>query len=99
MARDMGCERIPVTGERDGEDFQTPMFAFQLKVRKMLPLWLWTWLSGVVGKAQETNRVGVLVLKMPGQQDTDALVILRWSDWCDLHGSITAHGARQEEQG
>lgn len=62
------------------------MFAFQFKLRRALPGWLFDWLNGIVGSAQDTRRVGVLVLKTPGMTDADALVVLRWSDWVDLHG-------------
>ena len=88
MARDVGTERIPVTGERCGADFQTEMFAYQLKVRKVIPTWLGEWLSGIRGKASDSRRVGVLVLKRPGERDEDATVCVAWRDWVDLHGEI-----------
>jgi hypothetical protein len=85
MAKDVGCQRIPVTGERHGADFRTALFAYQLKVRRVIPQWLFTWLSGICTTAAP-NRVGVLVLNRPQQPRRDAIVILRWSDWVDLHG-------------
>lgn len=54
MARDVGCERIPVTGERHGADFADGLCVYQLKVRKAIPGWLWDWLEGI--------RTGFLVL-------------------------------------
>jgi hypothetical protein len=85
--RDMGVERQPVTGERDGADNAPhPMFCFQFKLRRMLPAWLFTWLGGIVATAQRAGKVGVLVLKLPRMADADALVVLRWRDWVDLHG-------------
>jgi hypothetical protein len=87
FARDMGCERIPVTGERHGADFVDGIAAYQLKVRRAIPGWLWTWLSGIQATGQRTGKAGVLVLKQPGQRDTDAIVILSWKDWQDLHGT------------
>jgi hypothetical protein len=86
-ARDMGVERIPVTGERDGADCATSLFCIQLKLRRSLPRWLWTWLNGIVGNAEAAGKIGVLVLKKPHQRDVDALVVLRWGDWVQLHGS------------
>ena len=86
MARDVGTERIPVTGERHGADCQNAMFAFQFKLRRSFPDWLWTWLAGIVGSAEASGRVGVLVLKKPRQEDAESLVVLRWKDWVDLHG-------------
>lgn len=81
MAADMGTKRIPCTGERNGSDFETSRFCFQLKVRRMLPKWMWEWLGGIVGKAGEKGKIGILVLRVPRQQDDDALVVLRWRDW------------------
>lgn len=86
MCRSVGTERIPVTGERDGADGQTAMFCYQFKLRDVVPFWIIEWLAGIVNKAIETNRVGVLVLKRPGDLDRDSLVVVRWKDWVDLHG-------------
>lgn len=90
MAKDVGSQRIPVTGERHGADWRCGIGCYQLKVRKMLPSWLWSWLAGIQGAAMREGKVGVLVLKLPRQQDTDALVILSWRDWVSLHGEPTA---------
>lgn len=87
MAKDVGSQRIPVTGERHGADFADALCCYQLKVRKSLPSWLWTWLAGIVGAGKRSGRIGVLVLKQPRQRDDEALVILRWKDWRDLHGT------------
>lgn len=89
QCRDMGTERIPVTGDRDGADGATAMFCFQFKLRRTLPVWLWEWLDGIVAHAELRGKVGVLVLKRPRQRDADALVVLRWKDWLDLHGKAT----------
>lgn len=86
MARDVGTERIPVTGERHGADFADGIACYQLKVRRAIPSWLWDWLSGIRGAGQRAGKAGVLVLKHPRQQDTDALVVLTWADWVSLHG-------------
>jgi len=84
--RDFGEQRIPVNGEWHGPDGVTAMFAFQFKLRRALPTWLFEWLNGIVAAAQRRGLVGVLVLKTPGMEDRDALVLLRWCDWVDLHG-------------
>ena len=86
FARDVGVERKPCDGSRDGADFEDRVFVYQVKVRRSIPLWLWTWLSGILQTAHKTDRVGVLVLKHPRQQDKDAVVIVSWDDWVDLHG-------------
>lgn len=86
MARDVGTERIPVTGiDRHGADFANPRFAFQLKVRRMIPAWLSAWLCGICGSAELAGKIGVLVVKRPGERDEDAVVLMRWKDWLALH--------------
>lgn len=87
FARDVGSERKPCDGSRDGADFADGIACYQLKVRRSIPAWLWTWLTGIQGTARATNRAGVLVLKHPRQEDTDAVVVLSWRDWVSLHGS------------
>ena len=85
MCRDMGVERQAVTGERDGADNAPhPVFCFQFKLRKALATCLWDWLSGIRATAQRQGKTGVLVVKRPRQQDTEALVILSWGDWIEL---------------
>ncbi len=86
MARDVGSERIPVTGERAGADFEDGVAVYQLKVRKTIPSWLWEWLTGIQGAGLSKRKAGVLVLKRPRERDEDAVVILSWRDWVDLHG-------------
>jgi hypothetical protein len=88
FARDVGRERKPCDGSRAGADFEDAMFCYQLKVRRVLPAWLWTWLRGVQSTGGSSARIGrVLVLKHPRQADAEALVVLSWRDWRDLHGS------------
>lgn len=88
-ASDLGVRRIPVTGERHGADFLDGVAAYQLKVRRAFPVWLFAWLAGIVATASVTGRVGVLVLNRPHSPRRDALVCLRWSDWVALHGTPT----------
>jgi hypothetical protein len=96
LAADCGGRRIPVTGiDRNGADVTHPLFHFQLKLRKSIPVWLWGWLAGIVGTATDAGKIGVLVLKRPRQRDTEALVVLRWADWVALHGT----NAQPEGQG
>ena len=40
MARDVGVERIPVTGERHGADFEDGIACYQVKCRRVIPGWL-----------------------------------------------------------
>jgi hypothetical protein len=90
FARDVGTERKPCDGSRAQADFEDYLCCYQLKVRRMLPAWLWRWLLGVQATAARTDRVGVLLLKLPRQQDSDALVVMSWRDWRDLHGTPRA---------
>lgn len=85
----MGVERQPNTGERGGSDSAPhPMFCFQFKLRKNVPAFVFEWLGGIVATAMRRNKIGVLVMKQPGMRDEESLVVLRWKDWCDLHGTM-----------
>lgn len=79
-------QRIPVTGERDGADVLSPMFAYQVKSRRRHPRWLTEWVAGITGAS--APKIGVVVLHTPGHEVDDALVVLRFKDWVDLHGSV-----------
>lgn len=99
LAADVGVARIPVTGiDRDGADIEDAMFAYQVKSRRSLPSWLWAWLRGIVGTAKAKGKTGVLVLHQPGQDRAEALVVLRWADWRDLHGTVEADGFTPAER-
>ena len=77
IAADLGGRRIPVTGlDRAGTDVEHSLFCVQAKLRRSLPAWLFTWLAGIVATAANTDRVGILVLKVPRMRDTEALVVL-----------------------
>jgi len=90
IAKDLGGRRIPVSGiNRDEADIETPLFNVQAKLRRSLPAWLWRWMRGIVSTTP-APKVGILVLMTPGQDQKDALVVLRYADWCDLHGQPTA---------
>jgi hypothetical protein len=88
MSKDMGTTRIPVTGERHGADADNGMFCFQFKLRRCIPAFLFAWLGGIVATAARRDKVGVLVVKTPRMRDEESLVIVRWKDWCDLHGTM-----------
>ncbi len=89
MARDVNTERIPVTGERHGADFEDAIACYQLKVRKSIPGWLWDWHSGICETGKRKDKAGVLVLNHPRQDRAKALVVLTWDAWRDLHGTPT----------
>jgi hypothetical protein len=97
VAADLGGQRIPVTGvDRDGADVLTPMFHVQIKLRKCLPQWLWSWLGGIVADAAPHGRIGLLVLKQPRQRDADGLVVIRYADFVDLCGRIDSEAVEGE---
>jgi len=80
--------RIPVTGERDGADVETPVFCVQVKRRRSFPLWLDVWMSGICHTARRRNKTGILVLVHPGKHATNSVVCLRMSDFVDLCGPL-----------
>ena len=84
----LGTTRIPVTGERDGADFETPMFCFQAKKRKTFPGYVAEWLEAIRRKAATRSpaKTGVVILQQPRGQDLDALVVVSLRDWLELHG-------------
>jgi hypothetical protein len=90
LARDVGVERIPVTGANADRDFEDGIACYQAKCGYKQPSYLLEWLSGICGTAQRIDKVGVVVWKPKGKQDIDALVFLRWKDWVDLHGTPNA---------
>ncbi len=70
LARLLGTERIPVTGERAGADFETPLFAFQAKKRATVPGYLAEWLDGI--RAARPDKVGIVIMQLPRRPDCDA---------------------------
>lgn len=92
LARDMGRQRIPVTGERCGADFEDGMFVYQAKLGRKMPSYLRAWLVGIraAGAVRRPEKVGVVVWKPKHAEDADAVVMLAWGDWVALHGSVSA---------
>jgi hypothetical protein len=85
LARQLGTHRIPVTGERAGADFRDGLFAYQAKLGRRCPAYLREWLAGIVAAGERRGLVGVVVWKPKGTRDRDALVVLRFADWRELH--------------
>lgn len=93
VSRDHGVERQPITGERDGSDAMPhPLFCFQMKLRKAIPKCIREWSDSIHRSAQKSGKCGVLIVKEPGKHDDNALVIVRYRDWVDLHGSVGVDG-------
>lgn len=68
------------------------MFDYQVKLRKSIPVWVRQWLDGIQGTASARGKTGILVLKRPGERDEDAVVVLSWRDWVELHGTPNEGG-------
>ncbi len=77
---------------------KTEQYFYQLKVRKELPAWLFTWLGGIVASAKPSGATGVLVLNRPHSPRRQALVILQWSDWVDIVGTPEVPADCDEEE-
>ena len=91
VAADLGGRRIPVTGiDRDGADVRSARFSVQVKLRKALPAWLFSWLSGICETATADGRMGILVLRKPRQEDVDGLVVMRYGDFIELTKALDA---------
>ena len=100
VSRDHGVERQPVTGERDGSDCQEhPMFVLQMKLRKAIPKSIREWSDSIHRTAQRVKKIGVLIVKEPGKLDDNALVIVRYRDWVDLHGTSSQQREGKPEVG
>ena len=92
-------KRRPVTGlDRNDGDVYTPMFEIQCKCRRGQPSYLDEWLSGICATAKARGKIGVVIWKTPGQgkPDGDALVIMRFRDFVDLHGTPEASDHAEE---
>ena len=90
VAKRVGGKRIPVTGERDGADIQAGPFCYQAKLRRGQPEYLRDWLRGIVAAGERSGTTGVVVWKVPGARDDDAVVVLRLRDWQSWHGDDQA---------
>ena len=87
LAKALGGQRIPVTGiGRADRDVEAGMFYYQAKLRKAIPKCIRAWSDGICATAKRDNKIGILIMKEPGLHDANALVVLRYQDWLDLHG-------------
>ena len=86
VARLLGTQRIPVTGERAGADCRTAMFAVQIKKRATVPGYLTRWVDGIRQSASPHGLTGIVVMQLPHRADLDSLVVLSLRDWIELHG-------------
>lgn len=90
--------RIPVTGiDRAGADVVTPMFVVQSKHGRNRPTYLQEWLSGICGQAGPAQ-VGIVIWCANGERLADGIVLMKMSDFTDLHGRLEQM-ANGEEKG
>ena len=87
LAHRLGGRRIPCTGEKDGVDVDAGPFCYQAKLRRGVPSYLRSWLSGIVEAGARKGSIGIVIWKAPNARDDDAVVILRLADWEALHGN------------
>jgi hypothetical protein len=89
LARDVGSQRIPVTGERAGSDFEDGACCYQAKLGRKMPDYLRDWLAGIraAGASRRPEKIGAVVWKPKHSQDADAVVLVSWHDWVALHGA------------
>ena len=63
---------------------QTPLFRYQIKSRQGIPSYVRQWLRAAQG--DDGERIGVLIWQEPHKADAEALVVVRFADWVELHG-------------
>src|SRR2546429_406493 len=89
LGHDGGTERVPVNGRHAGDgDFETALFVFQAKHRRNeFPVTIARWLERVqaAAAARDPAKIGVVVIQRPRGRRSEALVVLSWKDWLDLH--------------
>ena len=94
VAKAIGGQRIPVTGiDRHGADVQHELFAVQVKHGRRRPQHLRDWLDGICGQAH-AGQVGIVVWADNNERLGDAVVLMRFSDFQDLHGSPSSEEGR-----
>ena len=89
MAKALGVERIPVSGrqkDKHGADFQDGLVMYQAKQGYDQPGYILGWLRGICTTAEKHNKLGAVVWKKKGKGMEDAVVVIRFEDWVQLHG-------------
>ena len=90
LAKRVGGKRVPSPARRDGADVVAGPFVYQAKLRRGMPSYLREWLRGIVAAGERSGATGIVVWKIPGARDDDAVVVLRLRDWQDWHGNDQA---------
>jgi hypothetical protein len=85
VAKLLGGQRIPVTGERDGVDVRSPAFVVQVKHGRRRPGYLAQWVRGIRQQATPTQ-TGIVVWCDNREPLAEALVVMQMADFVALHG-------------
>ncbi len=88
IAARLGGKRIPVTGERAGADFETPLLCGQTKLGRNMPAYLDEWLVGIRQAAAKKGKLGLVIWKPRGRRDDKAVVVMSLRDFEELHGRV-----------
>lgn len=76
--------RIPVMGQEvDGRDVESKCGRFDYQAKRVLsaPKTVRAWLDGIRRTAAPRNRIGLVVIKAPGEDRAESMVVLQASDW------------------
>lgn len=76
--------RIPVMGQEvDGRDVESRCGRFDYQAKRVLsaPKTVRRWLDGIRMTADRRDRIGLVVIKAPGEDRAEAMVVLQASDW------------------
>lgn len=93
VAKVLNGKRIPVTGiDRHGADVVTPLLHVQVKHGRRRPAFLAEWLDGICGTAEACGKIGMVVWSANREPQGDAIVMLKLSDFEQLHGKVQAQG-------
>jgi hypothetical protein len=91
ICRHHGVERKPLPGRQTdkfgADNEEHPLFVIQCKLDKRLPDYISDVVRGTAAKAHEGGKVGIVVWKRPEVRDDNAVVMLRYADWRELHGA------------
>lgn len=96
VAARLGGKRVPING-RKGADVAHPLFALEVKERRRpMPLEIRAAVAQAVGGAS-SGQLPVVVFHHAGDRHDEDLVVMRLSDFEDLHGLLSQVGSRKEE--
>ncbi len=85
IARQLGGQRIPVSGRAGQPDIRHPWLSIEVKHRRRLPRWLLTALAQAE-QAATPGQLPVAILHQHGQRYSEALVVLRLQDFREWFG-------------